>query len=96
MPQNYIPLSVLIDAWSRQSGELQQVVLTNLCEQEAQGRFPQGTFRHRHSGGYADPGTLSELTNQIRFSDYDWIRAEASETLSAVMASKSGCFRSAG
>ncbi len=90
MRTKYVPLSTLIDEWSRQSGELPTVILTNLCDQEARGRFPPATFRHIHTGDWADPGSLSELTKLFRFAAYDIERAEAWKILAAVTALKSG------
>ena len=90
MPNNYVPLRMLIDEWARQSGELPQVILTNLCEHEARSRFPPATFRLTGTGGWGDPGSLSELTNRVRWSRYDFIREDAARTLGTLVASKAG------
>ena len=90
MPGNYVRFRTLIAEWSQQSGELPPVILTNLCEQEARGRFPPGTFRHIRTGGWSDPGFLAELAKQMCFSEYDWMRGEAAETLDKIAVSKAG------
>lgn len=90
MPGNYVRFHTLIAEWSQQSGELPSVILTNLSEQEARGRFPPGTFRHIGTGGWGDHGSLAELVEQMCSSEYDWMRGEAAETLDKIAVSKAG------
>jgi hypothetical protein len=78
----------LVDAWVKQSGELPEVILTNICEHEARGRFPPGTFRHIGTGGWSDRGALGKLVDNARFSGYRWLRDEAAQTLNCVVVSK--------
>ncbi len=90
MRTKYVPLSTLIGAWSRQSGELPPVILTNLCDRAARGGFPPATFRHIDTGDLADPGSLPEVAKLLRFVAYDSGRADTWKDLAAVMALKSG------
>ncbi len=90
MSQNYVSLKELVLDWSHQSGELPQVFLNNICDQEARGRVPRGTFRQSGTGGWGDPGSLSELVNKVRSSGYEIVRQGAADTLSVLVVSKSG------
>ncbi len=90
MPSNYVSLKRLIDDWARDSGELQAVILKNVCDHEAAGHFPPGTFRHPVTGEWGGAGSLSELVRQMREGQYDEIREEAAHTLQRVAVSRAG------
>lgn len=90
MPHSYVSLHRLVDAWAKRSGELPEVILTNICEHETRGRFQPGTFRYIRTGGWGDRGALAELVNRARFSGYHWMQDEAAETLEEIVVSKAG------
>lgn len=90
MAKNYILLEELIAGWSSQSGELPEVVLTQICDQDSRGRFPPGTFRHRSTGESSSPGALAEVVRAARSSAYSFIRNEAAEALVDIVVSKEG------
>ncbi len=94
MPSNYISLQSLIDDWARESGELQAVILTNVCDHEAAGRFPPGTFRHPETGEWYEEGSLAKLVMKMRESGYGWIREEAADILQEVVVSRAGLLHS--
>ena len=88
MANKYVTLRALIEEWSKQSGELPQVVLTNLCDYDRRRRFPADTFIFRSSGCGCYPGELDELLQRMRLSGYNWIRDDAAKTLKDVVADK--------
>ena len=88
MPSNYVSLQSLIDEWARESGELQAVILKNVCDHEAAGRFPPGTFRHPETGEWSEEGSLEELVRQSREGQIGWMREEAADTLRRVAVSR--------
>lgn len=83
-------LKNLLRGWSFQSGELPDVIMINLCDQDSRRRFPPGTFRLQSTGDWSDPGDLGRLVNQMRYSGYDSCRDNAAETLDHVLVSKKG------
>ena len=90
MSSNYLPLPKLVKDWSRQSGELPEVVLTHLCNQDSHGRFPRATFRLRDTGGYSSPGQLGEHVALMRTASYDSVRKTTTELYHKVVVSKEG------
>ena len=88
MANKYVTLRALIEEWSKQSGELPQVVLTNLCDYDRRRRFPADTFIFRSSGCGCYPGELDELLQTMRLSGYDWIRENAAKKFKDVVADR--------
>ena len=89
MKSNYIPLLDLVEGWAAQSGELENQILTNLCNFESKGRISSEAFRHSSADGYMRQGLMSELVGQMYNSGYDIIRRDAIDYLKTINVSKS-------
>lgn len=90
MPHNYVPIYKLLDQWAKQSGELHEVLLTNICEHQSQGRFSFETFRLGGIGVGAPPGALADLVHAIHCAGYNFIRKESAEQFDDTVVSKAG------
>lgn len=88
MKSKYVHLVELISDWAAQSGELESRILTYLCDYEARGRISPEAFRRPSTGGYPNPGELSEIVNLIRHSGYEIVRDDAANTLQEAVVSK--------